>query len=170
VLKKYLSLGVSMLAVVVALAMMAGPADARARRHHRHHRGGGGGGGGVTCGPGTVLVNGVCTAVPPSGPVGNGNVNISPNSVTMNLDGSFSASVVVSGLPPAIGITSSASATCGPNGTFVVAATGATDALGRLQALVFKGAPGCVPGSYPITFAETGSPFQVFTGFLQLHF
>jgi hypothetical protein len=169
-LKKFASVGASLLTVVVALAMMAGPADARSHRHHRHHHHGGGGGGGVVCGPGTTNVGGTCVANPPTGPIGNGNVAVNPSSITMNLDGTFSASVVVSGLPPAIGIAATAPGTCGPNGTFNIAATGATDALGRLQALVFKGAPGCVPGSYPIVFTETGSPFQSFTGFLNLHF
>jgi hypothetical protein len=168
-LRKFASAGISLLAVVVVLTMLEGPADARVHRHHRHHRHRGGGVG-VTCGAGTVNVNGVCTPTGSPGPIGNGNVNFSPNSVTMNLDGSFSASVVVSGLPPNIGMTGTAAGTCGPNGTFNLAATGATDALGRLQVLVFKGAPGCVPGSYPVVFTETGSPFQSFTGFLNLHF
>jgi hypothetical protein len=169
-LKKFASVGVSLLAVVVTMAMMAGPADARARRHHRHHRGGGGGGG-VTCGPGTTLVGGVCVANPPTGPIGNGNVAISPSSITMNLDGSFSASAVVSGLPPAIPIGAvTAAATCGPAGTFAALPLGPVDALGRLQLLIFKGAPGCVPGTYPIVIAEGASPFQSFTGFVQLHF
>jgi len=169
-LKKYASVGVGLLSVVFALAMMAGPADAKAHHHNHHHRRGGGGGGGITCGPGTTNVGGTCVANPPSGPVGNSNVAITPNAVTMNLDGSFSASVVVSGLPATIGMAAAAPATCGPAGTFAVAPTAATDALGRLQALVFKGAPGCVPGTYPIVFNETAAPFQSFTGFLTLHF
>src|SRR5947209_8579091 len=62
-MKKFASAGIGVLAVVVAVAMMAGPADARAHRHHRHHRHGGGGGG-VVCGPGTVLSGGTCVPAP----------------------------------------------------------------------------------------------------------
>src|SRR4029079_13110457 len=81
-LKRYASLGVSLLAVLVVLGLMASPADARRHRHHRHHHRGSGPAGPV-CGPGTVNIGGVCTAVPPAGPLGNANINISPSNVTM---------------------------------------------------------------------------------------
>jgi len=170
-LKKFATLGVSFAAVMLSVTAFAAPASARAHRHHRHHHHGGGGGG-IVCGAGTVLVNGTCVPTGPTGPVGNANVNFNPSSVTMNLDGTFSASVIVSGLPPAIGIGAvTPPPTCGPAGTFGVALTSGVDALGRLQALVFRaGAPGCVPGTYPVTFTEATSPFATFTGFITLHF
>jgi len=172
-LKKFASAGIGLLSVVVALAMMAGPADARAHRHHRHHRHGGGGGGpGIVCGPGTTNVNGVCVANPPSGPIGNNNFNINPSSITMNLDGTFSASATLSGLPPNIAFNAATAPQCGPGGAAIgLALTGPTDALGRAQLLVFRaGAPGCVPGSYPITLTEATSPFATFVGIVNLHF
>jgi len=169
-LKKYATLGIGLLSVVTALALMAAPADARAHRHHRHHRhGGGGGGGGITCGPGTVNSGGTCVPVP-TGPTGNGNVNITPNNVTMNLDGTFASSVVVSGLPPLTPVTTNTGITCGTSTITVTLNTANTDALGRIGATIANGTPSCVAGTYPLTFTETTSPFQTFTGFLTLHF
>ena len=168
-MKKFTSVGIGLLSVVVALAMMAGPADARAHRHHRHHRHGGGGGGGPVCGAGTVLSGGVCVAVP-TGPVGNGNVAITPSSVTLNNLGSFSTNIIVSGLPPLTGALALASpgltAAC-PGGS-VLAAIGGVDATGRLP--IVAAGTNCVAGTFPITITETASPFQTFTGFLTLHF
>lgn len=164
-MKKFASVGVSLLVVVVTLSMLAGPADAR-RRHHRHHRGGNNGSG-ITCGPGTSNVGGVCVANPNPGPQGNGNVAINPNAITMNLNGSFSSSVTVTGLPPLIPVTVTPFS-CGTT-TVLFTVTGGPDALGRLQAVIGTFG-GCVPGSYPIVFTETASPFQSFTGFIQLHF
>jgi hypothetical protein len=163
-LKKFASVGVSLLVVVVTLSMLAGPADARSRHHGRHHRRGAGPG--ITCGTGTTNVGGVCVANPTPGPIGNGNVSISPSSITMNLNGSFSASIVVSGLPPLIPVAVT-TFTCPTPVAFTV--TSPPDALGRMQ-LVIGEFGGCVPGSYPIVFTETASPFQSFTGFINLHF
>jgi hypothetical protein len=161
--------GVGVLAALLGVALLlASPADARRHHHHHHHRGGGGGG--VVCGPGTVLVNGVCTPVPNPGPQGNANVVISPSDVTMNLNGTFAASAVVSGLPPLANSNAVAPTTCG-TGTFTIApAAAVSDALGRRQVTIAKAATGCVPGTYPIVFTETVSPFQSFTGFITLHF
>jgi hypothetical protein len=166
-LKKLASVGVSLLVVVVTLSMLAGPADAR-RRHHRHHRGGGGGGG-VTCGPGTVLSGGVCVAVP-TGPVGNGNVAITPSSVTLTNLGAFSTNIIVSGLPPlttALTLASPGLTAACPGGSGL-AAIGGVDATGRL--VIIAVGFNCVAATFPITFTETASPFQTFTGFLTLHF
>jgi len=169
-LKKFTSVGVGLLSVLVALAMMAAPADARAHRHHRHHRhGGGGGGGGVTCGPGTVLSGGVCVAVP-TGPVGNSNVAITPSSVTLTNTGAFSSNIIVSGLPPlfaALTANGAPLAAACPGGS-TLAPIGGVDATGRLV-LVAAGF-NCVAATVPITITETASPFQSFTGFLTLHF
>ena len=168
-MKKLASVGVGLLSVVVVLAMMAGPADARRHRHHRHHRHNGAGGGGPVCGPGTVLSGGVCVAVP-VGPVGNGNVAITPSSVTLTNTGAFSTNIKVSGLPPLSGAVTLASpgltAAC-PGGS-ALGAIGGVDATGRLVALAAGN--NCVAGTIPITVTETASPFQTFTGFLTLHF
>ncbi|MBV8957465.1 MAG: hypothetical protein JO054_08055 [Actinobacteria bacterium] len=167
-MKKYASVGIGLLSVLVALSMMAGPADARAHRHHRHHRHGGGGSGPV-CGAGTVLSGGVCVAVP-VGPVGNGNVAITPSSVTLTNTGNFTTNIVVSGLPPLSGAIAFASpgltAAC-PGGS-ALAPIGGVDATGRQVALALGA--NCVAGTFPITITETASPFQTFTGFLTLHF
>jgi len=168
-LKKFASVGVGLLSVLVALSMMAAPADARAHRHHRHHRHGGGGGGGTTCGAGTVLSGGVCVAVP-TGPVGNGNVAITPSSVTLTNLGAFTTNIIVSGLPPLTGALAIASpgltAAC-PGGSGL-GAIGGVDGTGRLVVVALG--INCVAGTFPITFTETASPFQTFTGFLTLHF
>jgi hypothetical protein len=169
-LKKFAAVGVSLLAVVVTMAMMAGPADARSRHHGRHHRGGGGGTPGPVCGPGTTLVNGVCTANPPTGPVGNGNVTITPNNVTMLLNGTFNTSITVSGLPPLTTVTPGFVACGGPAFIFPVSGTVTSDALGRITLGYTNIGGGCIPGTYPLVFTENASPFQSFTGFLTLHF
>ena len=150
------------------MAMMAGPADARAHRHHRHHRHRGGGPG-IACGPGTVNSGGVCVPVP-SGPVGNGNVSITPSSVTLNNLGSFSTNIVVRGLPPlttALALSSPGLTAACPGGS-TLSAVGGVDGAGRLVALA--AGTNCVAGTFPITITETASPFQTFTGFLTLHF
>jgi len=174
-LKRYASLGVSLLAVLVVLGLMASPADARRHRHHRHHHRGSGPAGPV-CGPGTVNIGGVCTAVPPAGPLGNANINISPSNVTMNLNGTFASSVVASGFPPStLVVPNPPFVPCG-NGSVIFIAPGGgavADALGRAQFNIGEaGAAGCVPGTYPLVFTSGPgvSPFQSFVGFITLHF
>jgi len=113
----------------------------------------------------------MCTPTGPTGPVGNGNVVITPDDITMNLDGTFATSFVVTGLPPLTPIAGTTFSCGPPGGLSGTVLAGTTDALGRLQnTLSFSGAPGCVPGTYPIVFSETGPPFQNFTGFFTLHF
>src|SRR5581483_2950130 len=82
----------------VSVAVQAPPVLGATRHHGRHHRHRHGGR--VTCGPGTISSGGACVPVGPSGPVGNGNIVINPNSITMNLNGSFATSFAASGFPP----------------------------------------------------------------------
>src|SRR5581483_302225 len=85
---------------------------------------------------------------------------------------------VVSGLPPLTTVASNSPITCGPAGAAIVVLPTkaiAVDGAGRAQVSITNatgrvGTPGCVPGTYPLTFTETTSPFQTFTGFLTLHF
>lgn len=162
------------LAVVTSCGMaIAAPAFAARHRHHRHHRAHGAN----TCGPGTVNSGGVCVPAG-GGPEGSGNVKIDPSDVTMTLDGLFASSAVVSGLPPLTTVASNSPITCGPAGAAIVVLPTkgiAADGAGRAQVSVTNatgrvGTPGCVPGTYPLTFTETSSPFQTFTGFIILHF
>jgi hypothetical protein len=171
-LRKFASLGASLAIAFAYVALMASPASAAHHHHHHHHHHGGGGGGGVVCGPGTSLVGGVC--VPnPTGPVGNSNVHITPDNVTMTLDGTFATSAIVSGLPPLTAITAVAVA-CNGTGEVIVnfLNSATTDALGRIGDSIQSvgGAGSCVPGTYPLTFKEVASPFQTFVGFLTIHF
>jgi len=158
--------GIGFLVGVLSVAtLMAVPASAARHRHHRNHHPGSG----IVCGVGTANVGGVCTPTTPAGPIGNANFVITPSDITMNLDGSFAASLTLSGLPPFIfinGFATSLSAAC--TGVTAFSTTGGTDALGRNQG-VLSGI-GCVPGTYPLTLFEGTAPFQTFTGFLTLHF
>ena len=177
-----------LLSVMTAMAV---PATAAVHHHHHHHHRRGGGGG---CGPGTTNQGGVCTPTGTSGPKGSPNVVITPSNVTMTLDGHFSATAEVTGLPPfttiipetaPISILGFAGALpgqpCGakflpfpgiPGVTFtgeILYGGGQADATGRyVTSLTSFGS--CVPGTYPITFTEPASPFQTFTGFITLHF
>ena len=136
----------------------------RHRHHHHHHRGGG-----QSCGPGTAPdASGAC--VPSStGPTGSPGVVFDPSDITMNLDGSFATSGMVTGVPPfGSGIVSIASllTACSSATGFVV--NGSAGALGHL--VVSLSGVGCVPGTYPVLFEETSTPFQTLTGFITLHF
>jgi len=87
----------------------------------------------------------------------------------MNLDGSFATSGTVTGVPPfGSGIVSIASllSACSSATGFVV--NGSAGAVGRL--VVSVNGTGCLPGTYPVLFEETSTPFQTLTGFLTLHF
>ena len=163
--------GVGLLVGLLSVAtFMAAPASARVHHHHHHHHHGGGGSG-PTCGPGTVNIGGTCTPSGSSGPTGNGNVTVAPSNIAMTVDGTFGATIVVSGLPPFIGIDTNSGFTCGGSTVTVVTNTGSSDALGRVGAEVYNTGPGsCVPGTYPILMTETDTPFQTFTGFITLHF
>ena len=116
-----------------------------------------------------------------SGPVGNGNVVISPSDVTMTLDGLLASSAVVAGLPPLTTVDSNSPIQCGPGGASIIIQPGAgipVDASGRAQVVIRSGfvgeegsGAGCVPGIYPLIFSEGATaPFQTFTGFITLHF
>ena len=170
-MRKFASLGASLAIAFAYVALMATPASAAHHHHHHHHHGGGGGGGGVTCGPGTSLVNGVCTPNP-TGPVGNSNVDITPSDILMTLDGHFATAAIVHGLPPLTTITAVAVACNGTGNTifnFLNSAT--TDAQGNIgDSIQAIGAGPCVPGTYPLTFKENSSPFQTFVGFITIHF
>ena len=159
--------GIGLLVGLLSVAtFMAAPASARVHHHHHHHHHNGGG---ITCGPGTVNVGGVCTPTGNPGPTGNSNVAITPGSATMTLDGLFDTNVVITGLPPFITVDTAITA-CDFDATIGLDST-TTDALGRLVGDIFNNVTDvCVPGTYPVTFTETTTPFQTFTGFFTLHF
>ena len=164
-LKKYSSLGVSLLTVLVALAMMAGPADARVHRHHRHHRRGGGGG--IVCGPGTVNVGGVCTPTTPPGPTSN--FQVVPGTIQMAVasatTGKFSASVMGTGLPQGSYTVTAGGAAC----PITVTGSPATaDIFGRI--FVTLSATACHPGTYPVQASQAAAPFQTFLSNITLTF
>ncbi|MBV9253234.1 MAG: hypothetical protein JOZ37_18725 [Actinobacteria bacterium] len=176
-----------LLSVMTAMAV---PATAAVHHHHHHHHRRGGGGG---CGPGTTNQGGVCIPTGTPGPTGNSNVKITPSDVTMTLNGQFTATAEVTGLPPFTTIITEKAPVfvlgftipvpgqpCGPKVTPIpgipVAFTGEilygggqADATGRYVTSL-RTIGSCVPGTYPITFTEPASPFQTFTGFITLHF
>lgn len=178
-------LGGVLVVVVLVATMLAAPADARRPRHNRHHH--------ATCGPGTALQNGACVVVDP--PVGNSNLTVTPNPVQMTLGGHVAASIsfaallpfdvlVMNGVevpdpcrgdcgpgPAAIG-----GIPCGPNAVLTVNPLPiVADADGLANARISDvtvppGPGGCVPGTYPLVFFETVSPFRSFTAFITLVF
>src|SRR5581483_4176463 len=150
----------------VSVAVQAPPVLGATRHHGRHHRHRHGGR--VTCGPGTISSGGACVPVGPSGPVGNGNIVINPNSITMNLNGSFATSFAASGFPPLTTLSSYHTSVQTACSTFSLSASPMSDAAGVEQGNV--SGVGCVPGTYSVSFTEGVSPFQTFIGFFTLHF
>jgi hypothetical protein len=178
------------MSVVVGMALclttvFAAPAAARRRHHRRNHQ--------VTCGAGTVLQDGVCVFVDP--PVGNSEVVIQPNPIQMTLGGHVGGSIFFHDLLPFDVLTiheisvpdpcggdcgppppGPAGIPCGPNAVLTVNPNPiVADAAGTANAQLYDttvppGPGGCVPGTYPLTFAETVPPFRTFTGFVILTF
>lgn len=167
-MRKLASLGVGLAIACTYVASTAGPAAAIPRHHHHHHHHTGGRRG-PTCGAGTVNVSGVCT---PSGtgPSGDSNVVITPNNITMTLNGDFSTTVVVKGLSPlSSGFVDSDALTAACTAGLNIFVVGNTAGLTGEIVVSISGS-GCVPGTYPIVITQISDPVVTFTGFITLHF
>ena len=161
--------GGTLTVVLLVTTMLAAPAAARRHRHHHHHH--------ITCGAGTALQHGQCVFVDP--PVGNSQVVIQPNPITMSITGHVAGSITFHGLLPfdvltmnRVQIPDPCGGDCGPvppgpygipcglNAVLTVSpiplhADANGNATAQLVDTTLPGGPGgCVPGTYPLVFVE----------------
>jgi hypothetical protein len=162
-------MGVSLLAVVVTVAMLAGPAEAARHHHGRRHHPGPPPPPVIVCPAGFVLTAaGTCVAVVPPGPVVPGpfgaTLTLNPNRALLQVtnaagQGNFALSGVAhysaGGVPGTL-----AAGNGGPGCTIAAAPGGVvtTDLFGNIVFSV-TGTGTCSAGAYAVVFTPTAAAF-----------